>query len=189
MQDVNNIDVSYIQRVVSKAFNPPPPAAAPAKSAVQKKAAPIPAASTVTADVYNGGSAAGLAGSVSTALVALGYKAGKVGDASAQSQTVTSGNQVFYGAGAAANAAKIATDVGATARALTTLPAGHVEVLIGSAETAVPAALATSGGSSSSSPSPSPAPSGSASAPAGSVDGGGTITVAANAKYGIPCVH
>ena len=78
MQDVNDIDVSYIQQVVNKAFNPPPPVAPSGKSAVKKKAAPIPAASTVTADVYNGGSTAGLAGSVSQALVSLGYKAGAV---------------------------------------------------------------------------------------------------------------
>ena len=48
MQDVNDIDVSYIQQVVNKAFNPPPPVAPSGKSAVKKKAAPIPAASTVT---------------------------------------------------------------------------------------------------------------------------------------------
>ena len=52
---------------------------------------------------------------------------------------------MFYGAGASANAAKIATDVGATANALATLPAGHVEVLIGSTVTAVPAGLAPAG--------------------------------------------
>src|SRR3984957_17147322 len=73
MQDVNDIDVSYIQQVVSKAFNPPAPAAS-GKSTVQKKAAPIPAASTVTVGVYNGGSTSGPAGSVSQALVSLGYK-------------------------------------------------------------------------------------------------------------------
>jgi hypothetical protein len=182
---VNTISVPYTQRLVHAAFYPAPAAPKAKTTSPEKKAAPIPAASTVAVDVYNGGSRPGLAGSVSRALVSRGYKKGAVGGASAQSQTATAGNQVFYGAGASANAAKIATDVGATAKSLPTLPAGHVEVLIGSAETAVPAALATSGGSSSSSPSPSPAP----SAPAGSVDGGGTITVAANAKYGIPCVH
>src|SRR6202012_4028179 len=100
------------------------------------------------------------------------------------SQTVETGSQVFYGAGASANAAKIATDVGATAKALATLPAGNVEVLIGSTVPAVPVGLAPAGSSTASSPSPSAA----ATAPAGSVSGGGTITVGANAKYGIPCV-
>ena len=113
---------------VQPARRPPP---ASGKSAAKKKAAPIPAASTVTVDVYNGGSTAGLAGSVSQALVSLGYKAGAVSDASAQSQTPVTGTEVFYGAGASANAAKIATDFGATAKALASLPAQHVEVLLG----------------------------------------------------------
>ncbi len=181
MQDVNDIDVSYIQQVVNKAFNPPPPVAPSGKSAVKKKAAPIPAASTVTADVYNGGSTAGLAGSVSQALVSLGYKAGAVEDASAQSQTPVTGTEVFYGAGASANAAKIATDFGTTAKALASLPAQHVEVLLGTGSTVVPAALTPT-----SSPSSSPSPSSSSTADNGAA--GGAVTVAANAKYGIPCV-
>jgi hypothetical protein len=150
---------------------------------VKKKAAPIPAASTVTADVYNGGSTAGLAGSVSQALVSLGYKAGAVEDASAQSQTPVTGTEVFYGAGASANAAKIATDFGTTAKALGSLPAQHVEVLLGTGSTVVPAALTPS-------PSPSPSSSSSSSSSSAADNGaaGGAVTVAANAKYGIPCV-
>jgi len=184
MQDVNDIDVSYIQQVVNKAFNPPPVVKTPAKSTTTKKATPIPAASTVTVDVYNGGSTAGLAGSVSQALVSLGYKAGAVADASAQSQTVETGTEVFYGAGASANAAKIATDFGGTAKAVASLPARHVEVLLGTGSTVVPAALTPA---SSSTPSPSPSPSSSSAADNGAA--GGAVTVAANAKYGIPCVN
>jgi LCP family protein required for cell wall assembly len=183
-QSVNIISVPYLKRLVHAAFYPPP-AAAKAK-ATQKKAATIPPTSTVTVDVYNGDpNAGGLAGLVSQALVARGYKAGAVENASAQTRTVDRGSQVFYGAGAAANAAKIAIEVGAAASPLASLPAGHVEILIGSSATAVPAGLAPAGSASAaSSPSASPA----ASAPAGSVDGGGTIVVGANAKYGIPCV-
>jgi LCP family protein required for cell wall assembly len=184
MQDVNDIDVSYIQQVVSKAFNPPAPAAS-GKSTVQKKAAPIPAASTVTVGVYNGGSTSGLAGSVSQALVSLGYKPGAVSDASAQSQTPVTGTEVFYGAGASANAAKIATDFSTTAKALASLPAQHVEVLLGTGSTVVPAGLTPT---STSSPSPSPSASASAAA-ADNGAAGGAVTVAANAKFGIPCVY
>ena len=184
MQDVNDIDVGYIQQAVNKAFNPPAPVKAPAKSTTTTKAAPIPAASTVTVDVYNGGSTAGLAGSVSQALVALGYKPGAVEDASAQSQTVATGTEVFYGAGASANAAKIATDFAATAKALASLPAGHVEVLLGTGSTVVPAALTAT---SSSTASPSASPSSSSAANNGAV--GGAVTVAPNAKFGIPCVY
>ena len=183
-QSVNIISVPYIKRLVHAAFYPQP--TVPKAKTTPRKAAPIPAASTVTVDVYNGDlNAAGLAGDVSRALVGRGYKAGAVENASAQSQPVTTGSQVFYGAGASANAARIATDVGATARALASLPAGHVEILIGSAVTAVPAGLAPAGSAPASDPSRSATP----SAPAGSVDGGGTITVGANAKFGIPCVY
>ena len=151
----------------------------------RKTAAPVRPAATVTVDVYNGGYQQGLAGEVSQALVSRGYQAGAVEDASAQSQPVKPGNQVFYGAGASANAARIAADVGGTAKALAALPAGHVEVLIGTASTGLPAGLAPAGGTPASSPSASATP----TAPAGSVSGGGTITVGANAKYGIPCVY
>jgi LCP family protein required for cell wall assembly len=185
-QSVNIIDVPYLKRLVHDAFYPQPTVKAK-KTKTSKKAAAIPPASTVTVDVYNGGSTAGLAGSVSQALVALGYKAGAVENASAQAQTVETGNRVFYGAGASANAAKIATGFGTTASALASLPAGHVEVLLGTASTAAPAALA-----------PASSPSANAqsaaatlSAPPGSEDGtgGGAVTVTANAKYGIPCVY
>jgi LCP family protein required for cell wall assembly len=184
-QSVNIISVPYLKRIVQAAFYPAPAAPKAKTTTPAKKAAPVPAASTVTVDVYNGGSTPGLAGDVSAALVSRGYQKGTVEDASAQAQTVETGNQVFYGAGASANAAKIATDVSATARALATLPAGHVEVLTGSAVTAVPAGLATAGSSAGGTPTSSAA----ATAPAGSVSGGGTITVSPNAKYGIPCVY
>jgi len=180
-QSVNIISVPYIQRIVHAAFYPAP--AAP--KAKPKKTAPIPAASTVTVDVYNGGSKGGLAGDVSQALVSRGYKAGAVENATAQSQPVKPGSQVFYGAGAAANAAKIAAEFGTTAIALASLPAGHVEILIGSTVTAVPAALDAALSSAAGTPTPSATP----TAPAGSVSGGGTITVGPNAKYGIPCVY
>ena len=49
---------------------------------------------------------------------------------------------MFYGAGAAANAAKIGRYFGVTATALASLPAGHVEILLGTGSTVVPAGLA-----------------------------------------------
>ena len=89
---------------------------------------------------------------------------------------------MFYGAGASANAAKIADYFGATAAALTSLPAGHVEVLLGTGATVVPATL---------SPSMSASASSSASASTAGNNGaaGGALTVGAKAKYGIPCVY
>ena len=108
---------------------------------------------------------------------------------------------MFYGAGAAANATKIATEFGTTATALTSLPAGHVEVLLGSTVTEVPAGLTssrtstastqptgtqTSGGSAATA-SPTPSPLSTAGADNGAA--GGAVTVGSNAKFGIPCVY
>jgi hypothetical protein len=182
-QDANQIDVPSIQAAIKAKFTAPAPSPG-GKSAASKpatKAAPIPAASTVTVDVYNGGSAGGLAGRVSAALVAKGYRAGAVTDASAQSQTVETGTEVFYGAGASANAARIAGYLGVTAAALSSLPAGHVEVLLGRGSAIVPAGLA-------------PAASPTATPSAGSTSGnngaaGSAVTVTPDAKFGIPCVY
>jgi LCP family protein required for cell wall assembly len=190
MQDVNDINLSYIQQIVHRAFNPPAPVSKkPAKGTAKKKAATIPPASTVTVDVYNGGYTHGLAGGVSQALVSLGYKQGAVGDAPT-SPTVTAATQVFFGAGATANGAKIATDVGATAHALASLAAGHVEVLLGTTSTVVPAGLTSSAASSSGTShalTPAQAAAEAAAADNGAV--GGVVTVDPNAKYGIPCVY
>jgi LCP family protein required for cell wall assembly len=181
-QDVNLVDLTASKLFVHKAFYPPP---APKKPAVKTPAAtqpptPIPAPSTVTVDVYNGGTTQLLATHVSQALVAQGYKAGTIAQASAQSQTVTSATQVFYGAGATANAAKIAGGFGVTAVALSSLTAGHVEILLGTASTGVPAPLSPAG-----SVSPSASPTSSSNNGAA----GGVLTVKPNAPYGIPCVN
>ena len=128
-------------------------------------------------DVYNGGNTSGLAGQLSQALTAAGYKAGKVANVPAQSST-----EVLYGTGAAANAAKIARYfTGVTANASAAVAAGHVEVLLGTDATSVPASITTSSpASSASSPPASPKPSPSQD---------GVVTVKPNAPYGIPCVN
>ena len=102
-------------------------------------------ASTVTVDVYNGSGAPGLAGGVSQALVSKGYKGGAVKNAAEQPHQVQPATQVFYNAAATANAAKIAGYFSATASASTSLPAGHVEVLLGTSVTAMPAGLGSPG--------------------------------------------
>ena len=90
---------------------------------------------------------------------------------------------MFYGAGASANAAKIADYFGATAAALTSLPAGHVEVLLGTGATVVPATLAPSTAASAELVRLAPSTAGNNGA------AGGALTVGAKAKYGIPCVY
>jgi LCP family protein required for cell wall assembly len=137
-QDANYIYVPDIRRMVNAGFYGP---------------AVVKPAKSVTVDVYNGSGAGGLAGDASQAFASQGYAVGKAANAAAQSQTVQDDTQVFYGAGAAENAGSIADEVGAVtaggalgATALSSVPAGHVEVLLGSTVTALPAGLETYGG-------------------------------------------
>jgi hypothetical protein len=130
-----------------------------------------------------------------------------VKNSSAQTQPVQPGNQVFYGKGAAVNATEIAAQFGATAKPLSTLPADHVEVLIGSTVTAVPPGLVPSSSPSASTQSVSAqvmgalaaafseattSPSATLLATTGTAATGGLtggpLTVGSNAKYGVPCV-
>jgi anionic cell wall polymer biosynthesis LytR-Cps2A-Psr (LCP) family protein len=120
-QSANYIDVQQIQQQVNQSFY---------GTSMVPGSAP-----QVTVDVYNGGSTSGLAGLVSQDLVAMGYKAGSVADPSSQSQKVQTETEVFYGGGGAAeaNAQAIANVMGVQqATSLSSLPAGHVEVLLGS---------------------------------------------------------
>jgi LCP family protein required for cell wall assembly len=201
-QDVNVINVPYVQQVVQSTFNPQPASSASGAST----ATPTPAPSSITVDVYNGSDTAGLADDVSQALVAQGYKTGTVANSTAQSQTVDTDTQVFYGSGASANATSIASDFGTTAQPLTSLPADQIEVLLGSSATSVPAALSSSSTQSTQSTSAkviagqtsagtaatdSPSTASSTATTPGANDGqsGGSVTVTPNAPYGIPCVY
>jgi anionic cell wall polymer biosynthesis LytR-Cps2A-Psr (LCP) family protein len=139
LQDANYIYVPDIQRMVNAGFY---------------GSAAVKPAKSVTVDVYNGSGAPGLAGDASQAFASQGYTDGKSANSAAQSQPVQDETQVFYGAGAAADAESIADQAGAMtasgalgATALPTLPAGHVEVLLGSTVTVLPAGLETYGGS------------------------------------------
>ncbi len=180
-QDVNLIDLTYVRQLVQNAFSRPPASPAAKKPGKKPaKTAPVPPPSTVTVDVYNGGTTAMLAARVSQAFVSAGYHAGAVGSPSAQAQTVRSATQVFYGAGEAASAQKIAGYFGATATAAASLAAGHVEVLLGATSTTVPAGLGGSSGT---------APSATATSAANNGQAGAAVTVKANAPYGIPCEY
>src|ERR1700727_2093204 len=76
-QDANQIDIPAIQAAIKAKFTAPAPAQKSTSTAKSgAKAAPVPPASTVTVDVYNGGVQAGLAPGVSDALVAKGHNAG-----------------------------------------------------------------------------------------------------------------
>jgi LCP family protein required for cell wall assembly len=205
--DVNTVDVPTIQSQVAAAFSQPPggstatsgssggqsgngtAGSSSAGKSPAKPSAPVPPASSVTVDVYNAGAPGGSASVVANALHAKGYVPGVVTNASS-TQSVTT---VSYGAGASANADLLARDFGTTATASSTLPAGHVQVILGASYTSLPAALSGSGGTPSAgttgpgTASPSPTPT--STAPSYTTANGSAVTVKASAKYGIPCVY
>ena len=181
-QAANVIDIPTIQHQVRQAFTAPAAASSSSSGTGSgKKPAPAPPPSTVAVDVYNGGGAAGLAASVSAALVSKGYKAGAVANASEQPHPAQSATQVFYSAAAAANAAKIAGYLGVPAVASTSLRTGHVEVLLGTGVTTLPAGLSASSSAGPGSPAPTPAGNNGAA--------NRTVSVDAKTPYGTPCVY
>jgi LCP family protein required for cell wall assembly len=164
-QDVNIVDVHQIQAIVHAAFYPPPGARAGSHHHHHN----VPAGPPATVDVYNGTSTYHLAARVRAALVRGGYLAGKTGNTASRSTTA-----VWYGAGAAPSATKIARLFGVTAMAKASVPAGHVRILLGTGAT-VPH-LSPAG-----SPSPTPTP-----LPSNGPQGG---AVTAIGRRGIPCVN
>jgi len=86
----------------------------------------------------------------------------------------------------AANAAKIAGYLGAAASASTSLPAGHVEVLLGTSVTAMPAGLGSSGAAGAAG---AGAPTATATSAGDNGAAAGTVTVNSKTPYGVPCVY
>ena len=123
-QDANVVSPADVKAIVAAAFYPRP---GPPRAPRQPTAA---AARTTTVDVLNGGDTTGLAGRVSAALAAAGYRAGEVGSTSYRTTTT-----VRYGPGASASAGKIAALFGVTAAASALAAAGHVEILLGASAT------------------------------------------------------
>lgn len=184
-QTVNLVDPAAIKQFVQNTFYPPPPVQQPAAGTSPGNPASLPAGA-ITVDVYNGDGAPGLAGQLSQALTSAGFKAGKVGTIATQSPT-----QVLYGTGAEASAAKIAGSFnGVTASAGSSVATGHVQVVLGTDTTSVPAGIGSA--ASPASPASSPSASSPAASPTSSADNGqagAPVTVPPNAKYGIPCVY
>jgi LytR cell envelope-related transcriptional attenuator len=165
-QDANTVDPSTIRAIVHATFYPQ------RKPHVSQSAASVTAAARhTTVDVLNGGNTAGLAGRVSAALVAAGYRVGLVGDTSHRTATA-----VRYGADAAVGAREIAALFGVTAEPGAAVQAGHVEILLGTTAS-VPASTA---GLISPSATPSPV----AAIPTTGPEGGQV-----SSATGIPCVN
>jgi LCP family protein required for cell wall assembly len=172
-QTVNLIDPAQVRTFVQDTFYPPTATAQPTPT----ESSLAPGGTTV--DVLNGGAAMGLARQMSQALTEAGYQAGEIGNTAAHTAT-----QVVYGAGGQASANKIAGSFrGVTATASPSVPAGHVQLILGPDAISVPPGLGTA--------TATPAVSATPSASSSTINGGagGTVSVKANAPYGIPCVY
>src|SRR6266702_823516 len=114
-QSANQVNVPYIQQLVHNNFYPAPRPSGSSRPRPSSTAAAVSRADAAktTVDVYNGGSTPGLAGQVSTALVKDGFKAGLIGNTT---NPLTS-TEVLYGTGSAASARHIASLIGGTASA------------------------------------------------------------------------
>ncbi len=159
---------------------------ASAQPASEKKAAAIPAASTVTVDVYNGGPTPGLAGRSPR-------RWSRTATRPAPSATRPRSRRPSRPAPRCSTArARRPTRRRSRAtsarppRALASLPAGHVEILLGTGSTVRAGRLAPATSSTSSA---SPSASSSSTSTSDNGQAGGAVTVGANAKYGIPCVY
>jgi LCP family protein required for cell wall assembly len=188
-QTVNLISTSAVKSAVQNAFYPPSPTPSSSSSSGAGKGSgsgSLSAAKT-TVDVYNGGAPTGLAGQMSQALTSAGFKAGSVADTNAQSST-----HVLYGTGAAQSADTIAGYfTGITATASASVPAGHVQVLLGPDATSVPASLTAAAGQSGAGTSPAvgSGSTGATSSPGDNGQAGKAVTVNSGAQFGIPCVY
>jgi LCP family protein required for cell wall assembly len=161
-QDANTVNPAQIRSIVHATFYPKQ-----ATTTNRTNNSSVNVHDT-TVDVFNGGQVNGLAHQVSAALVSAGYRAGQIGNTSQRATTA-----VLYGRGAQPGAAQIARLFGVTAVTSATVPAGHVQVLLG-------ADARASSVSAVSEQSPSPAPVIPSTGPQG-----GAVT----SKNGIPCVN
>jgi LCP family protein required for cell wall assembly len=166
-QDANTVDTAVIKAEVHAAFSP-----SSGTNAGHGRHHAGSGVSDAVVDVRNGGSTQGLATQITTELHAAGYRVGKPGNTSYRSTTA-----VLYGAGAGAEAQRLASTFSTTATASTSVKAGHITILLGTSATAP----ATVPALNTASPSPSSSPS--SAIPSNGAQGG-----AVGGKDGIPCV-
>ena len=125
-QSSNVVNPAYIKSIVQSTFYPRPGAPSTPSAGQGHRSRGGAAARSTTVDVLNGGNTKGLARRVSSTLAKAGYRAGQVGNTGLRATTT-----VLYGAGASANASKIAGVFGVTAAASTSVAPRHVEILLG----------------------------------------------------------
>ncbi|MFD8707528.1 LCP family protein [Kitasatospora sp. NPDC059648] len=178
-QEVNTVNPDLIKKIVRQLFNrdgaltTPATAPGPGPSPGETPApAPSPSAAPRSVVDVNSAAGAGAAATESKLLVALGYQAGRIGDAPARTRATT----VTYGSGAKADAQAVAARYGVTAAASSAVAAGHVLVTLAATRTPTPTPAAPSAGA--------PAPADGSADPAAGLPMQGPAVKAG----GIPCV-
>ena len=166
-QDANTVDPAAIKAEVHAAFYPSPGTGAGHGGQGTKSGL-----SNAVVDVRNGGNTQGLAAEITRELSGAGYRVGTPGNTSPRSTTA-----VLYGAGANAEAQRLAPTFDTTATASSSVRAGHIEILLGTAATAPATVPVLTKASPSRSSGPSSLP------PSNGPQGGALV-----ARDGIPCV-
>jgi LCP family protein required for cell wall assembly len=167
-EDINIIDVPYVQAVVHTLFNPPTATSSAPTPAPTTSAPPAVKGNGSTVDIRNAGAPDGTAKKLSDALAPLGFTAGQTTTVADQATTV-----VYYGSAAKDDATALASLLGNAKLVASSAAAAHHVALYLGKDFTWPAGL--SGGATSSAPTsvavPTEGPQG------GAVTGGG-----------IPCV-
>ncbi len=169
-QDVNTVDPQQIKAIVQSMIGHDP-SPSPGSGTAKPSASAAPA----TVDVLNGSGKTGAAATELKALAAVGYTAGQPSNAATRLNTT-----IVYGSGAQTAARQIAGRLGTAAPvADPSVPAGHVQITLGT-EFTPPAASSTgsAGAPQATTPSSEPSPAASTAFAGDSVKMGG-----------IPCVN
>ncbi|WP_220450152.1 LCP family protein [Kitasatospora xanthocidica] len=148
-QEVNTVNPDLIRKIVRQLFKHEPAPAVPAvvpvapsgdapgDPAPSPSATPTPSATPKAVVDINAVAGAGAAANESRALAELGYQTGRIGDAPARTRATAVG----YGAGAKAEAQRLAARYGVNAVFSSGIPAGRVLLTLAVSRTPSPTAV------------------------------------------------
>ncbi|MBU3062936.1 LCP family protein [Nocardia sp. NEAU-G5] len=184
-EDINLVDVDVIQSIVHNLLNPPKPGASTSAAAPTTTSTNIPSAQGIVVNVVNGSGHNGLGGDLEKALAARGFTQGQASTGSARS-----GSTLLYGSGAATAANALASQLGLTATASSSLDSNSIQVTVGteSASSGPIASIVSAMGGSDSATTTTPPPPPPVSATAVGQNSPAPTDLSSMQGSGIPCV-
>jgi LCP family protein required for cell wall assembly len=123
---INKVDLDKIHTYVQNLLNPPKPGASTTSAAPTTTSSVIPSAQGIVVSVVNGSGHDGLGGEVEKALAARGFTQGEASTGSPRS-----GSTLLYGSGAATAANALASQLGMTATASSSLNSDAIQLTVG----------------------------------------------------------